>query len=141
MDIASDIEEERRLFFVGITRARKRLCITLSRYRTVHGMTNRTIDSQFLFEAGLRYQEQGVLQGSSGEPVVEKPSGVYYEMEISDENQQLFTAGQLVSHKKFGLGRVKEFHNLGENSIVVVQFKSGQVRPLMLKYANLTIIE
>jgi hypothetical protein len=43
--------------------------------------------------------------------------------------------------KKFGLGRVKEFHNIGENSIVVVQFKSGQVKPLMLKYANLSVIE
>lgn len=141
IDSAKEIEEERRLFFVGITRAKKRLCITLSRYRTVHGMTNRTVDSQFLFEAGLRCQDAGEQQSSFVESDVKEPSGVYYETEISDENRQPFTAGQLVSHKKFGLGRVKEFHNIGENSIVVVQFKTGQVKPLMLKYANLTIIE
>jgi DNA helicase-2/ATP-dependent DNA helicase PcrA len=137
MDIASDIEEERRLFFVGITRARKSLCVTMSRYRTIHGQFNRTIESQFLFEAGLRPQ----MQTDSQDADFSAPAGVYYESEVSDENTPRFSAGQLVSHKKFGLGRVKEFHNLGDNSIVVVQFKNGCVKPLMLKYANLSVIE
>ena len=141
MDIVSEIEEERRLFFVGITRAKKRLCVTLSRYRTVHGQTGRTVDSQFLFEAGLSHQGTAELQGSFDDSGLKEPAGVYYESEASDENKQPFSAGQLVSHKKFGLGRVKEFHNIGENSIVVVQFKNGQVKPLMLKYANLSVIE
>jgi DNA helicase-2/ATP-dependent DNA helicase PcrA len=137
MDFVSEIEEERRLFFVGITRAKKNLCVTMSRYRTIHGQTNRTIESQFLFEAGLRPQMQTDSQDSD----IHELPGVYYESELSDENAAQFSAGRLVSHKKFGLGRVKEFHNLGDNSIVVVQFKSGQVKPLMLKYANLSVIE
>ena len=51
-----------------------------------------------------------------------------------------FSKGQAVSHAKFGRGKVKEFHDLGENSIVVVSFNTGQTKPLMLKYANLTKI-
>ncbi|MCX5633981.1 MAG: UvrD-helicase domain-containing protein [Phycisphaerae bacterium] len=141
MGIASEIEEERRLFFVGITRAKKRLCITLSRHRTIYGRTSMTIASQFLFEAGLQPQSSTVPQKESED---KGDDSVYYERDysqVSPDSSQTFAIGRLVSHKKFGLGRVKEFHNLGDNSIIVIQFKSGQVKPLMLKYADLSIIE
>ena len=43
----------------------------------------------------------------------------------------------MVRHKLFGVGWVKEFIEMGENSVVIVQFNSGQTKSLMLKYANL----
>lgn len=141
MDFISEIEEERRLFFVGITRAKKRLCITLSRHRTIHGRTAMTIVSQFLFEAGIQPQN-ATEQRKEYED--KSSDGIYYERDysqISPDSGQIFAVGRLVSHKKFGIGRVKEFHNLGPDSIIVVQFKSGQIKPLMLKYANLNIVE
>lgn len=46
----AELEEERRLCFVGVTRAMKRLLITSSRYRTIRGITERTIESRFLHE-------------------------------------------------------------------------------------------
>ena len=55
---------------------------------------------------------------------------------ISRDTPQ-FKTNQLVRHKSFGLGRVKEFIEMGENSIVVVQFNSGQTKSLMVKYADL----
>ena len=58
----------------------------------------------------------------------------------SSDNSVAFSKGQSVTHVKFGYGKVKEFHDLGENSIVVVSFNTGQTKPLMLKYANLTKI-
>ena len=145
IDIISEIEEERRLFFVGITRAKKRLCITLSRHRTIHGQMTRTIDSQFLYEAALGPQDI-TEQENELEDIEDKDhDNIYYESDVSCQDSngsgQVFSAGQLVSHKKFGLGRVKEFHNLGDNSIIVVQFKSGHVKPLMLKYADISIVE
>ncbi len=132
VDTPSELEEERRLFFVGITRAKTRLCITLSRYRTIHGQLTRTIMSQFLFDAAIEPQE-----------IIEEKTDLDYDESDSQDSfqEQAFVKGQLVSHKKFGLGRVKEFHNLGADSIVVVEFKNGPVKPLMLKYANLSIIE
>ena len=48
-----------------------------------------------------------------------------------------FQEGDRVMHKKFGTGIIKELHNLGDDSIVVVEFKSGTIKPLMVKYANL----
>ena len=49
-----DLEEERRLLFVGITRAKSGLHISLAQHRLVHGMLMRTIPSQFLFEIGAK---------------------------------------------------------------------------------------
>jgi DNA helicase-2/ATP-dependent DNA helicase PcrA len=145
MDVVSDIEEERRLFFVGITRAKNRLCITLSRHRTMHGQTIRTIDSQFLYEAALQMQDMA-KQENRFEDVEDKDCDrIHCQSDAScpdyDDTEEIFSAGRLVSHKKFGPGRVKEFHNIGDNSIIVVEFKSGQVKPLMLKYAGLSVMD
>jgi hypothetical protein len=49
-----------------------------------------------------------------------------------------FATGQLVRHKIFGLGRVKKYVDLGANSVVTIQFNSGQTKSLLLQYANLT---
>ncbi len=119
-----ELEEERRLFFVGITRAKTGLYISYARYRTVRGQMLRTIPSQFLFELGQDLIEQA------------------QENRYCDDNENIsqidFEAGQLVRHKTFGLGRVKEFIDMGENSVVVVEFDSGQTKSLMVKYAGLS---
>ncbi len=121
-----ELEEERRLFFVGITRAKTGLNISYARYRTVRGQMLRTIPSQFLFELGR--------------DITEQPE----EDEYYDDNDQVsqviphFDPGQLVRHKSFGLGRVKEFIDMGENSVVLVKFNTGQIKSLMVKYASLS---
>jgi len=130
MQFADDIEEERRLFFVGITRARKRLHISYARHRTVHGQLLRTTPSVFLFEIGYRPGEDGGdLLDFTDEDIC-----------CDDEDSQngRFRINELVEHGKFGLGRVKEYLDLGEDSIVVVRFNSGVTKSLMIKYARLT---
>ncbi len=119
-----ELEEERRLFFVGITRAKTGLYISYARYRTVRGQMLRTIPSQFLFELG-------------GDLVEQAQENRHYD-DIDNISQVHFEAGQLVRHKTFGLGRVKEFIDMGENSVVVVEFDSGQTKSLMVKYAGLS---
>jgi DNA helicase-2/ATP-dependent DNA helicase PcrA len=120
-DNDEELEEERRLFFVGITRAKTGLYISYARYRTIRGQLLRTIPSQFLFELGIDFAESSRDRDSS-----------------SYDTEDAFAAGELVRHKLFGLGRVKEFIDMGEDSIVVVKFNSGQTKTLMLKYANLS---
>jgi transcription-repair coupling factor (superfamily II helicase) len=51
-----------------------------------------------------------------------------------------FKRGDIVVHKKFGIGTVRDFAALGENSIVTVAFNTGQTKSLHLKYAKLTKI-
>ncbi|MBA7632111.1 ATP-dependent DNA helicase PcrA [subsurface metagenome] len=124
-----ELEEERRLFFVGITRAKVGLYISCARYRTVRGQMLRTIPSQFLFELGLDFTEQTAENQHFSDD-----TGVAQIL-----NSQ-FKKGQFVRHKTFGPGTVQEFIDMGENSIVVVKFNSGQTKSLMLKYANLSKI-
>jgi len=125
----NELEEERRLFFVGITRAKTGLFISYAKYRTIRGQMLRTIPSQFLFELGIDLTETG--QGGK--------SQVAETDDLSDAAPH-FTAGQRVRHKSFGTGRVKEFIDMGENSVVVVEFNTGQTKSLMVKYADLSTI-
>jgi len=122
-----ELEEERRLFFVGMTRAKAGLYISWARYRRVRGQLLRTVPSQFLFELGTEFIEQGRQNecddGSIGQTVSH------------------FEVGRLVRHDTFGLGRIREFMDMGENSIVVVKFNSGQTKSLMVKYANLSEVD
>ena len=122
-----EMEEERRLFFVGITRAKMGLSISYARYRTIRGQYMRTIPSPFLFELGVDFVDR-----------VEEDD--YEEDNISSSAPE-FQPGQLVRHNSFGLGRIKKFADLGENSIAVVKFNSGQTKTLLLKYANLSIVD
>jgi DNA helicase-2/ATP-dependent DNA helicase PcrA len=126
-----DIEEERRLFFVGITRAREELFISLSQYRTIRGQMLHTIPSPFLYELGLEQKER-------------EPEEKYIESDSDNGDDKYsypsFADGQLVRHRSFGLGRVTEFIDMGEDSIVVVHFNTGQTKSLKVKYANLSII-
>ena len=121
------LEEERRLLFVGITRAKAGLCISFARYRTIRGQFLRTVPSQFLFELGVNFTEQA--------PQVE-----YDDVDVCEPAAR-FKPGQLVRHDIFGLGRVKEFSDVGENSVVSVKFNSGHTKSLMVKYANLSTVD
>lgn len=129
-----DIEEERRLFFVGMTRARKTLQIFYARHRVIRGQFIRSTPSQFLYEIGFA-GETRVFDSQW-----ETPQDEYvYEPQAAPPAKSAipFQINELVEHSKFGLGRIKEIMDLGEDSIVVVKFNSGNTKSLMLKYAKL----
>jgi len=126
-----DLEEERRLFFVGMTRARTGLHISCARYRTIRGQLLRTVPSQFLYELGADfnpYAGRGHYDDVSAEEFVDS--------KFSTRSSR-FKTGQLVSHDIFGVGTVKEFIDIGENSIITVTFNAGQTKTLLLKYADI----
>jgi len=138
-----ELEEERRLFFVGVTRARTNLYLSYARYRTVRGQFLRTVASPFLFELGL---DQMVQDDEESEDDFDafteyrrtQPSPVRPQVAAAKPVEPLFAPGQLVRHKTFGLGRVQKFADLGANSVVTVQFNTGQTKSLLLQYANLS---
>jgi DNA helicase-2/ATP-dependent DNA helicase PcrA len=135
-----EMEEERRLFFVGVTRAKTNLHISYVRYRTSRGQTLRASPSQFLFELGpgLAPQEQefGEAQAEQARTLPRRPRAK--EPELPPDSDAPFAPGQLVRHKTFGLGRVKKFVDMGANSVVVIRFNTGQTKSLLLQYADLS---
>jgi len=128
-DNDEELEEERRLFFVGITRAKAGLYISYAKHRLLRGQLTRGIPSQFLYDI----EADSVLCES-------KETNYYEEVSQINQAQAGFTPGDLVKHEIFGFGRVKEFVDMGENSVIVVRFDTGQIKTLMLKYANLSRI-
>lgn len=123
-----ELEEERRLLFVGITRAKMGLSISYARYRTIRGQYMRTIPSQFLFELGVEFSER----------VEEEDDYEENHFSISEPD---FQPGQLVRHDLFGLGRIQKYLDMGENSTAVIKFNTGQIKTLMIKYANLSKVD
>ena len=129
-----DLEEERRLFFVGMTRARQTLKIGYARHRVIRGQFIRSVPSQFLYEIGFEGESDPFDSGWGRPDEVDdfESSGT-----SKKKAGQLYAVNELVEHSKFGLGRVKEYLDLGEDSIVVVRFNSGKTKSLMVKYAKL----
>ena len=154
-----ETEEERRLFFVGITRAKTNLHVSFARYRQIRGQTLRTIPSQFLFELGLNFSEaasQSEIEtfvpslplqavgrrclACPGKPLTGGGEKNHKSSIINHKLSPQFHCGDIVVHKKFGIGTVKDFADMGDNSVVTVAFNIGVTKTLYLKYAKLTKI-
>lgn len=142
-----DAEEERRLCFVGITRAMRRLLITSAKYRTVRGVRERTIPSRFLGELPKEhivvsdqsdaYEEDFVDDwgGSGGAP---RRAGGY---ERSSGPAGLpFKIGARVRHPQFGVGEVKEIAGVGPNMRATIRFSQVGPKTLVLQYARLELV-
>jgi len=133
-----EVEEERRLFFVGVTRAKTNLHVSYARYRTVRGQLLRTIPSQFLYELGSNLAhppDELDGDGQADDPQLRRQSAP---PSSGRKSTPQFAPGQLVRHKTFGLGRIKKFVDMGANSVVVISFNSGQTKSLLLQYADLS---
>jgi DNA helicase-2/ATP-dependent DNA helicase PcrA len=131
---ADEMEEERRLFFVGMTRAKDRLTISYARHRILRGQFLRTVPSPFLYEIGFEGESAICDRTEDWDAVLKGPQSG---SRGSNEKRPMFAVNERVEHSKFGRGWVKEFLDFGEDSIVVVRFDSGKTKSLMLKYASL----
>ena len=123
------MEEERRLCYVGITRAKRHLLLTSARRRTQRGLSNRTIESRFIKELSGEHIHQ--------EPIVDPWEGV--DPEPLEAQDLEVTVGSVVRHKRFGIGTVERVLRRPRGSTVSVKFRNG-VKHLVLEYANLELV-
>lgn len=161
------MEEERRLTFVGITRAMDRLLLTSSNFRSVRGVAERCIPSRFLGELegpGVEFIDRSGRRFERGDgPSVEEGGGV----DDWDVDQRVheragprrsgtgsarlsaggagqgagggtaFSAGARVRHPQFGVGEVLSYTG-GAHARVTVRFRDVGVKTLIVEYARLT---
>ncbi len=131
-----ELEEERRLCYVGMTRAKRQLVITSAAERRVNGTRRWNIPSRFIAEAELverREENTFVVHGSSlVENTEEKVEKV-----IQLPQSTKFRKHQRIEHEVFGEGEIIEVTGAGDDEKVIVDFNSGVRKKLLVKAANL----
>jgi DNA helicase-2/ATP-dependent DNA helicase PcrA len=139
-----ELEEERRLCYVGVTRAKKRLYLTAAIQRRLYGGESFNLPSRFLEEISPECLQRIETPTPSYAPHLEDPglslSSVRYEPEADEiPFVDFFHPGARVRHPEWGVGRIRERIGNGDELKVVVTFPGIGVRKLKVKYAQLTL--
>jgi DNA helicase-2/ATP-dependent DNA helicase PcrA len=135
----SELEEERRLCFVGITRAQERLILTKANYRMMRGLRERTVTSPFFNEMP---QAMLKITDRAGVAFANESRGETRER-METESERLagtFRRGQMVRHPQFGIGRIEDVSNAGQHTRAVIHFTSAGKKTLILQYARLEAV-
>ena len=158
MYTVDDLEEERRLFYVAVTRAEEHLMLSFAMSRYKFGQINPSEPSRFLKELPDEIVEfKGGLSNEHGEsPYVKKTlqyqpnsllnslkqSSALTRIDTSDfvaDSSDKMKAGMDILHVQFGNGKITEIAGEGDKRIATIDFGAGQVKKIMLKYAKLKI--
>lgn len=151
--VPSEIEEERRLAYVGVTRAKKKLYLTCANTRMVFGSTNHNRPSRFLTEI-----PDGLIDNVT-KPSVETRSSIYHSFNsttksdysssksfgsssgtsnLKDNDSSVsFNVGDTVKHKTFGVGVVLSTKKVGNDCLIEIAFEKASTKKLMAKFARL----
>jgi DNA helicase-2/ATP-dependent DNA helicase PcrA len=129
------LEEERRLCYVGITRARRHLVLTYAENRRLHGRENFCAPSRFISELPIDQ-----LQEIRPRAMVRRPVVSQFNRAVTGGSVDGINVGQRVSHKKFGEGVVLNYEGHGSHARVQVNFENAGSKWLVLAYANLTVL-
>lgn len=145
----NEIEEERRICYVGITRARRKLYLSHARMRTIYGRTSMYPPSRFLTEipTSLLEREQGRREaysigtktGSFGMQKTALSTPVAQRRGGEETNTSLPSAewrpGDKAQHGKWGVGTVVEVRGTGESQELKIAFPNQGIKQLMVKFA------
>lgn len=142
----NELEEERRLAYVGITRAKKKLYMTYAKVRMMFGSTVYNRPSRFVEEIPEEYRE---LVGQAAQParpridkrpMVQAPAatGARFGYVPPAKSTATFSKGDVVTHNTFGKGLVLNVKPMGGDLLLEVAFDTYGTKKLMANYANLT---
>ena len=137
----SELEEERRLFYVALTRAQERVFLLYATNRRRMGGENVLgMPSRFINEIPLEYLDRIEFQSALTRRVIGGPKNKVTKVKVMRTVTTFddFKVGDIVEHSIFGIGKIMVLSGSGENQRVGVVFKDGTKKKLIVKYANLT---
>ncbi len=149
------IEEERRLCYVAVTRAKEKLYIISARTRTIYGNTSCNEPSRFIKEINSEYIEiikkepvkivkeynfnDGAIQGfRSADVFLNSLKNI---PTVSEVDISQFRVGQKVSHRKFGIGVIKSIQPEDDDYKMEIEFEVFGLKRLMANFARLEIVD
>jgi len=147
------LEEERRLCYVGCTRAMRQLYLTYAEQRRMHGVDSYGAPSRFIAEIPAKLVEEVRPKVQVSRPAyvpharpgagyaTSRPAGVSMSgQRFQDDTPGALRLGQRVRHAKFGDGVVLNLEGQGANARVQVNFERQGTKWLMMGYANLQVV-
>jgi DNA helicase-2/ATP-dependent DNA helicase PcrA len=133
---AKGLEEERRLCYVGLTRAREQIYLTYAEQRRLHGSDSYSISSRFLREIPAELIEEVRPRLKVARPLP-RPSRL---SRPERETSGGIPLGQRVRHRKFGEGIILNTEGSGAHARVQVNFEHAGTKWLVMAYANLELM-
>jgi DNA helicase-2/ATP-dependent DNA helicase PcrA len=138
------LEEERRLCYVGATRAMRQLYLTYAEQRRMHGVDSYGAPSRFITEIPVQLVEEVrprvQVSRPTYVPAQRTPSMPARGARFMDDAPGSLRLGQRVRHQKFGDGVVLNVEGQGSNARVQVNFERQGTKWLMMGYANLEVV-
>ena len=156
----TDLEEERRLFYVALTRAEKKIYLSyvLSRYRW--GKPVDSEKSRFIDEINDKFIENNIIQNSTTrdfsndvqydmiglryKKLKKRPPSNFIKIKSSSDKSNLFDSklvvGNIVMHERFGKGRVISIEGSGGDKKAEIKFEKNGIKKLLLRFSKLEII-
>ncbi|MDY2847019.1 MAG: 3'-5' exonuclease [Oscillospiraceae bacterium] len=153
MDNPDDIEEERRLAYVAITRAKKQLYITHAQTRMLFGQTNRNLQSRFIkeidkdfveridgtFKAPKKKTEEGIVAQNNTYTLQSQMTAM--KLEAAKKNASAdFNVGERIKSTVFGEGTILSVKKMGNDALLEVAFDEKGTKKLMANYAKIVKI-
>ena len=136
LDEPGRLEEERRLAYVGITRAMQKLYLTFAESRSIYGTESFNSVSRFVRDIPTDYIEEVRLQNNIARPTSYAAGSIQ-----SDQGEATgFSLGQQIMHNVYGEGVILNFEGNGPRARVHVSFEEVGTKILILASANLTSI-
>ena len=145
----SGLEEERRLMYVAVTRARQRLYLSHAQSRMLHGQVRYGIPSRFLDEIpdGLLKRlnskpvtRSGSGRDSGGRDYIDLPAMMSKQQSNTQKNAMPWKIGQQVAHAKFGNGVIVSYEGNSNDMRVQINFGREGLKWLALEFAKLNSI-
>jgi len=154
LDSEEELEEERRLCYVAITRAEEHLYISNAKMRTIYGNTNFSLPSRFLDEMGDTLFRDESLTPKKKEVVNSPVKDNIFTITALDYQKDRFiqkpikkretptevTIGTKVFHQKFGEGMIVSIKEQDEDKKLTIAFDNGGIKTLLLSMAPITVI-
>lgn len=151
----TEIEEERRLCYVGITRAMQKLYITSANQRTIYGNTSNYSPSRFMKEIPKNLlNEIGNVSSrkSYDKPTSNKNENSIFSKSFKDRYSSSSTSkdssvstgsysiGDMVEHDKFGVGQIIDIQPMGNDKMLKIDFAGNGLKQLMVSFVKLKVI-
>ena len=150
-DTLEDLEEERRLAYVAITRAKKKLHISYAQQRMLFGSTNRNLVSRFVKEIPAEYIERvdGTVarKATEADVIVQNSNSYTLQSQLASKRIEQakkaavssddYTVGERILHSKFGEGTILSVKKMSNDSMLEIAFETVGTKKVMANFAKL----